>query len=306
LIIYGNIAIHYSSLESVHLALNHLAEKGNVLGLISEIEINSTRDNKRKYPLFKKIPGSNNDSLEQDYKKSYPEGLVLEYTDETSLMILQNFRKEFDGPILVDVSEVFPLYIKTILDEGADGIIIDTNKVTKKERYQGKHAIAVISDARKAINDYYKGREENDDNNAILVIAGDVNSAGKIVKAAALGANVVGYSTSMLIANSNMYSEKPSDVSSIADNVYRHMLGTKGEIKGIPAALGYSDFHNISPSDLRTSSIDASLQGNIPLEGIDRTYKDMIEEVVNEYVSEKEIKLNSSETQQVLRSILGE
>ena len=91
-----------------------------------------------------------------------------------------------------------------------------------------------------------------------------------------------------------------------ADNVYRHMLGTKGEIKGIPAALGYSDFHNISPSDLRTSSIDASLQGNIPLEGIDRTYKDMIQEVVNEYVSEKGIKLNSSETQQVLRSIVGE
>ena len=307
LIIYGNIAIPYSSLESVHLALNHLAEKGNVLGLISEIEINSTRDNKRKYPLFKKVRGSNNDSVEQDYKKSYPEGLVLEYTDETSLMILQNFRKEFDGPILVDVSEVFPLYIKTILEEGADGIIIDTNKVTKNEIYQGKHAIAVISDARKAINDYYKGREENvDDDNAILVIAGDVNSAGKIVKAAALGANVVGYSTSMLIANSNMYSEKPSDVSSIADNVYRHMIGTKGEIKGIPAALGYSDFHNISASDLRTSSIDASLQGNIPLEGIDRTYKDMIEEVINEYVSEKGIKLNASETQHVLRSIVGE
>jgi hypothetical protein len=110
----------------------------------------------------------------------------------------------------------------------------------------------------------------------------------------------------MLIAHSNMYSEKPSDVSSIADNVYRHMLGTKGEIKGIPAALGYSDFHNISPSDLRTSSIDASLQGNIPLEGIDRTYKDMIEEVVNEYVSEKGIKLDSSETQKVLRSIVRE
>jgi hypothetical protein len=84
------------------------------------------------------------------------------------------------------------------------------------------------------------------------------------------------------------------------------MVGTKGEIKGIPAALGYSDFHNISPSDLRTSSIDASLQGNIPLEGIDRTYKDIIEEVVNEYVREKGIKLDSSETQQVLRSIVRE
>lgn len=305
LIIYGNIAVHYSSLESVHLALNRLAEKGNVLGLISEIEINTTKENKRKYPLFKKVPFDINDRLE-DYKKSHTEGLVLEYKDETSLKMLQNFRKEFDGPILVDISEVFPLHIKTILEEGADGIIVDTDKVTKNERYKGKHAIAVIHDARNAINDYYKGREENDDDNAILVIAGDVNSAGKIVKAAALGANVVGYSTSMLIAHSNMYSEKPSDVSSIADNVYRHMVGTKGEIKGIPAALGYSDFHNLSPSDLRTSSIDASLQGDIPLEGIDRTYKEMIKQVVNEYVSEKEIKLNSSETQEVLRSIVRE
>jgi hypothetical protein len=103
-----------------------------------------------------------------------------------------------------------------------------------------------------------------------------------------------------------MYSEKPSDVSSIADNVYRHMLGTKGEIKGIPAALGYSDFHNLSASDLRTSSIDASLQGNIPLEGVDRTYKEMVEEIVNEYASEKGIKLNFLETQQVLRFMVGE
>jgi hypothetical protein len=84
------------------------------------------------------------------------------------------------------------------------------------------------------------------------------------------------------------------------------MVGTKGEIKGIPAALGYSDFHNLSPSDLRTSSIDASLQGNIPLEGVDRTYKEMIEEIVNEYVSEKGIKLNSLETQQILRLMVRE
>lgn len=306
LLIYSNIAIHHSSLEAVHLALNRLAEKGNVLGLISEIDINTTKDNNRKYPLFKKVPFYKNDSLEH-YQKSCPEGLVLEYKDQDSLRILQNFRKEFDGPILVDISEVFPLYTKTILEEGADGIIVDTDKVTKKERYKGKHAIAVIYDARNTINDYYKGREENDnDNNTILVIAGDVNSAGKIVKAAALGANVVGYSTSMLIAHSNMYSEKPSNVSSIAENVYRHMVGTKGEIKGIPAALGYSDFHNLSPSDLRTSSIDASLQGNIPLEGVDRTYKQIIEEIVNEYVREKGIKLNSLETQQIVRFMVRE
>ena len=308
-IIYGNIAIEYSSLESVHVALNRLAEKGNVLGLISEIEINMTEE-KRKYPLFKKVTCYIKDNL-QDNKISSSEGLVLEYRDESSLKMLQKCRKEFDGPILVDVSGVFPLHIKTILDEGADGIIVDTEKVTKKnERYREKHAIAVIYDARNAINDYYIGREEkNDDDgddNAILVVAGDVNSAGKIVKAAALGANVVGYSTSMLIAHSQMYSEKPADISSIAENVYRHMIGTKGEIKGIPAALGYSDFHNLSPSDLRTSSIQASLQGDIPIEGIDRTYIEMIEEVINEYVSDTGIKLNSLETQEILRSMVRE
>src|SRR6187200_1050458 len=121
LLIYSNIAINYSSLESVHLALNRHAEKGNVLGLISETDINTTKNDKRKYPLFKKVPSSRNDSLEH-YQKSCPEGLVLEYKDQTSLRMLQNFRKEFDGPILVDVSEVFPLYTQIILEEGADGI----------------------------------------------------------------------------------------------------------------------------------------------------------------------------------------
>jgi len=309
LIIYGNITMDSHSLESVHLALNRLAEEGNVLGLILDLETEiNTEQDKRKYPLFKKIsfyPESLQDSLE-DYKKLSAEGLVLEYKDESSLNILQRLREEFDGPILVDVSDVFPLYFNSILDSKADGIIVDTEKVTKNnERYKGKHAIAVICDARNAINHYYKGKEESGDN-AILVIAGDVNSAGKIVKAAALGADVVGYSTSMLIANSHIYSEKPLDVISIAENVYRHMIGTKGEIRGIPAALGYSDFHNLSPSDLRTSSIDASLQGNILLEGIDRTYLEIIEEVINEYVSENGIHMNSSETQEVLRSVVGE
>jgi len=309
LIIYGNITMDSHSLESVHLALNRLAEEGNVLGLILDLETEiNTEQDKRKYPLFKKIsfyPESLQDSLE-DYKKLSAEGLVLEYKDESSLNILQRLREEFDGPILVDVSDVFPLCFNSILDSKADGIIVDTEKVTKNnERYKGKHAIAVICDARNAINHYYKGKEESGDN-AILVIAGDVNSAGKIVKAAALGADVVGYSTSMLIANSHIYSEKPLDVISIAENVYRHMIGTKGEIRGIPAALGYSDFHNLSPSDLRTSSIDASLQGNILLEGIDRTYLEIIEEVINEYVSENGIHMNSSETQEVLRSVVGE
>lgn len=309
LIIYGNIAMDSHSLESVHLALNRLAEAGNVLGLILDLETElDTEQDKRKYPLFKKISfypeSSLQDSLDR-YKELSAEGLVLEYKDESSLNILKRVREEFDGPILVDVSDVFPLYFNSILDSKVDGIIVDTEKVTKSERYKGKHAIAVICDARNAINRYYKGKEESGDN-AILVIAGDVNSAGKIVKAAALGADVVGYSTSMLIANSHIYSEKPFDVISIAENVYRHMIGTKGEIRGIPAALGYSDFHNLSSSDLRTSSIDASLQGNILLEGIDRPYLEIIEEVINEYVSEKGMYMNSSETQEVLRSVVGE
>lgn len=310
LIIYGNITMDSHSLESVHLALNRLAEEGNVLGLILDLETElDTEQDKRKYPLFKKISfypeSSLQDSLE-DYKKLSAEGLVLEYKDESSLNILQRLREEFDGPILVDVSDVFPLCFNSILDSKADGIIVDTEKVTKNnERYKGKHAIAVICDARNAINRYYKGKEESGDN-TILVIAGDVNSAGKIVKAAALGADVVGYSTSMLIANSHIYSEKPLDVISIAENVYRHMIGTKGEIRGIPAALGYSDFHNLSPSDLRTSSIDASLQGNILLEGIDRTYLEILEEVINEYVSENGMHMNWSETQEVIKSMVGE
>ncbi|MGB9169790.1 MAG: glutamate synthase-related protein [Nitrososphaeraceae archaeon] len=309
LIIYGNITMDSHSLGSVHLALNRLAEEGNVLGLILDLETEiNTEQDKRKYPLFKKISlypeSSLQDSL-MDYKQLSAEGLVLEYKDESSLNILKSLREEFDGAILVDVSDVFPLYFNSILDSKVDGIIVDTEKVTKSERYKGKHAIAVICDARNAINRYYKGKEESGDN-AILVIAGDVNSAGKIVKAAALGADVVGYSTSMLIANSYIYSEKPLDVISIAENVYRHMIGTKGEIRGIPAALGYSDFHNLSPSDLRTSSIDASLQGNILLEGIDRTYLEIIEEVINEYVSENGMHMNSSETQEVIKSMVGE
>jgi len=48
------------------------------------------------------------------------------------------------------------------------------------------------------------------------------------------------------------------------------------------------------------------LQGNILLEGIDRSYLEIIEEVINEYVSENGMHMNSSETQEVLRSVVGE
>lgn len=307
LIIYGNINMNSYSLESLHLALNRLAEKGQVLGLILEGEINTKKD-KRKYPVFKKISSISENhpgELLGEYNHLCPDGLVFEYRDHSSVDILRSLREQFDGPILVDISNFFPSSFNSILDLQIDGILVDTEMVTKNSRYKGKHAIKVICDTRNAINSYYKCKEESDDN-AILVVAGDVNSTGKIAKAAALGADIIGYSTSMLIANSQIYSEKPYDVISITENVYRHMMGTKEELRGIPAALGYSDFHNISPSDLRTSSIDASLQGNIPLEGIDKTYLDIIGGVIDELISSKELDMTFSEVTDVLKSIGGE
>ena len=307
LIIYGSIGMDSYSLDSLHLALNRLAEQGQVVGLILEGEINTKKD-KRKYPLFKKISSISENhpgDLLGEYNDICADGLVFEYKDDSSVDILRDLREQFDGPILVDVSNVFPSSFNSILDLKTDGILVDTEKITKSSRYNGKHAIKVICDARNALNSYYKGKDESSDN-AILVIAGDVNSTGKIAKAAALGADIIGYSTSILIANSYIYSEKPYDVISISEHVYRHMIGTKEELRGIPAALGYSDFHNISPSDLRTSSIDASLQGNIPLEGIDKTYLDTIGELIEEFLSNKELNMTCSEVRDVLKSIGGE
>lgn len=307
LIIYGSIDMDSYSLDSLHLALNRLAEQGQVVGIILEGEINTKKD-KRKYPLFKKISSISENhpgDLLGECNEFCADGLVFEYKDDSSVDIIRDLREQFDGPILVDVSNVFPSSFNSILDLKTDGILVDTEKITKSSRYNGKHAIKVICDARNALNSYYKSKDESSDN-AILVIAGDVNSTGKIAKVAALGADIIGYSTSILIANSYIYSEKPYDVISIAESVYRHMIGTKEELRGIPAALGYSDFHNISPSDLRTSSIDASLQGNIPLEGIDKTYLDTIGELIDEFLSNKELNMTYSEVRDVLKSIGGE
>jgi hypothetical protein len=84
------------------------------------------------------------------------------------------------------------------------------------------------------------------------------------------------------------------------------MIATKDEIKGIPAALGYSNFHNLSPSDLRTSSIEASLQGDILLEGIDKTYYQIIEETLDEYIEENRIKISLDERKQILKSLVSD
>ena len=261
--------------------MNWLAINDNTnLGLVSEKRIK----NNRKYPYFKRI---NEKSIveEEDYDF---EGLVLQYNNDydKSIQFLTDMRKEFNGPILVEIDDDFERYIKPILDAGADGIIADTIKITNKGRYKGKHALTVIHDVRSAINQYYAGKEND---GTVLMVAGDFNNTGRIVKAAALGADIIGYSTSLLIANAANHYENSSNINTIPDRIYRHILATKGELKGVPAALGYSNFYNLSPADLRTSSIEASLQADIAIEGIDKTYRQIIEELIDEYVIEEGI-----------------
>jgi hypothetical protein len=208
------------------------------------------------------------------------------------------------------------------LDIGIDGIIVDTEKVKKQnEIYKTKHAIAVIHDTRNALNDYSKivnkknrSNLHQDCNNnkksyhgsaeVTLVIAGDVNTTGKIIKSVSLGADIIGYSTSMLIAYSEIFSDRLFEIDFVTERVYRHMIATKEEIKGIPAALGYSNFHNLTPSDLRTSSIEASLQGDILLEGVDKTYYQIIDGILDEYTEENRIQLSLEERKEVIKSLV--
>ena len=295
LLIYDNDTIvGKHSLQSLHTALNLLAIKDRtILGLVSE----SAAIKDRKYQLFQRIIDR---PVEYDF-----EGLVLEYRDTDSIQILKNIRKEFEGPILIEITDdAFRDHTGQLLDAGADGIVIDTVKIKiKGKRYNRKHAIAVIHDARAVINQHYKGK---DNDGATLVVAGDVNNAGKIIKAAALGANIIGYSTSLLIANAESnHSETPHNIKTASERIYRHILGTKVELKGIPAAMGYSNFHNLSPSDLRTSSISASLQADIDIEGIDTTYENIVERALDEYLMSKGLEIAENKKQELLTSIVS-
>lgn len=324
LLIYENMLFSNDVLEAIHRTLNILAEEGNLLGFVSEEEIKNTTVNKRKYPWFKKISSNTTVNQPKSCQIDSPQGLVLEYGDDNSIELLKNLRKEFKYPILVDISNIFPYYINEILDTGIDGIIIDTEKVKKQnEIYKTKHAIAIIHDTRNALNEYSKivnkknrsnlHQDCNNNNNkksyngsaeVTLVIAGDVNTTGKIIKSVALGADIIGYSTSMLIAYSEIFSDRLFDIDFVTERVYRHMIATKEEIKGIPAAMGYSNFHNLTPSDLRTSSIEASLQGDILLEGVDKTYYQIIDGILDEYIDENRIQLNLEERKEVIKSLV--
>jgi len=291
ILIYGEFDLSQSSKDALVLALNDLDDNRTTVGLISKDE----PCDERKYPHFQILSDIN--------KLADPDGIVLEYTGVKTEEKIEKIRKEFDGPILVEVDEYFAFYTAKLLELGADGILVNTDNIAKSEKYKGKHAIAIIHDAKLAIDEFYRGKEND---GACLVVAGDVNNAGKMVKAAGLGADVIGYDTSLLIAKVGHHSENFFDEEITAQKIFNHMIATKSELTGIPAALGYSDFHNLSPSDFRTSSIKASMQGNIPLEGVDKTYRSIVEEILDEYIDTKNISIDQQQKQKIIRLVIEE
>jgi len=299
LILYDNyINIEETSFESLHTALNWLSINDNInLGMISDKNIK----NNRKYAYFKRI--NTNSIIEEIVEDNKLEGVVLQYNNDYDKFIqfLVDLRKKFNGPILVEINDEFDKSIKSILDEGADGIVADTVKITNKGKYKGTHAITVIKDLRHIINKYYTGKEND---GALLVVAGDFNDTGRIVKAAALGANIIEYSTSLLIANAANHYENICNIDTISKRIYRHILATNGELKGVPAALGYSNFYNMSSADLRTSSIEASLQADIAIEGKNKTYRQIIEELIDEYEIEEGIEFDKEKKQRIVNYLL--
>lgn len=290
ILLYGEFNLSQSSQDALHLAMNNLADSNSTIGIISKEE----PFEERKYPYFQVVSDVN--------KISDPEGIVLEY-DSDIFEKIKKIKKEFFGPIIVEVDQNFSDYLYQLLESGVDGILTNTKKITKNTKYANKHAISVIHDVRARINKFYQGKEND---GACLIIAGDVDSSGKIVKSAGLGANLVGYDTSLLIAKVGHHSEDFFDEIVTAEKIYNHMMATKSELTGIPAALGYSNFHNMSPSDFRTSSLKASLEGDIQLEGVNKTYLEIIHEILDRVIVEKKITINNQQKQKIIDVLLKE
>ena len=291
ILLYGEFNLSQSSQDALNLALNDLVDNNSTVGIISKEE----PDDERKYPHFQIINDVN--------KISDSEGIVMEYDDIGIIEKIKKVRKEFCGPIIMEVDENFSDYAHRLLESGVDGILVNTEKITKSKKYSEKHAISVIHDARETINEFYQGKEND---GASLIVTGDMDSTGKIVKSAGLGADVVGYDISLLIAKTGFYSEDFFDEVVTAEKIYNHMIATKNELTGIPAALGYSNFHNLSPSDFRTSSLKASLEGEILLEGVNKTYKEIVTEILDEYINTKKVTIDQQQKQKIIEMILLE
>jgi hypothetical protein len=291
ILLYGEFNLSQSSQDALNLALNDLVDDNSTIGIISKDE----PWDERKYPHFQIINDIN--------KISDSEGIVMEYDDISIIEKIEKVRKEFLGSIIVEVDENFSNYIYKLLESGVDGILINTEKITNGEKYAEKHAISVIHDARETINEFYQGREND---GASLIVTGDMDSTGKIVKSVGLGVDVVGYDISLLIAKTGVYSEDFFDEIVTAKKIHNHMIATKNELTGIPAALGYSNIHNLSPKDFRTSSLKASLEGKIMLEGINKTYKEIVKEVLDEYINTKKVTIDQQHKEKIIEMVLVE
>jgi len=132
LIIYDNDAkMDEESTEILHSALNKLSiDKKTNLIFVSDKNIKD-----RKYPIFKRINEKSELTMNDDL-----EGIILKFNGHKTLELISDIKKEFPGPVLVEVDDSFESVIPSILNMNADGIIIDTIKITNKEKYKGKHA----------------------------------------------------------------------------------------------------------------------------------------------------------------------
>ena len=148
--------------------------------------------------------------------------------------------------------------------------------------------------------------KERKNDGTSLIVTGDMDSTGKIVKSVGLGADVLGYDISLLIAKTGFYSEDFFDEVITAEKIYNHMIATKNELTGIPAALGYSNIHNLSPKDFRTSSIEASLEGEIMLEGVNKTYKEIVKEILDDHINTKKVTIDQQQKQKIIEMVLVE
>jgi hypothetical protein len=301
---------------ALHIALNRLAEDHHmIIGLtISKDNLLKNLDN-RKYPLFLKVSNNVSDENKLEECLSCSDGIILELKDNDCESILKDMRNKFSGPIIAEITNnnfSNDILIPLLLDAGVDGIFVDTERITKNSVDGKRHAIAIIRELRYAINSYYNKIRKNNDG-VSLIVSGNVNSSGNIAKAIALGADIIAYSTSLIIANAEIHDhsflEKHSSgsaagVNVVAEKICKHILATRGEIKAITAAMGYSNVHNISPSDLRTSNTQASIQGNIPLEGIEMSYIEILEALIDNYLQKEGISIDDTQRHQVLLSLL--
>lgn len=289
ILIYVHIKLSQNEQDVLDMALNRLAESGIIVGIISEKEPSK----KRKYPHFQFVDDVHN-NIES-------EGIVLQYHGRETIEKITNIRKEFEIPIVVEVDENFMDYTSELLKAQTDAILINTDKITKTEKFKGRHAISVIRTAKKAIYEFYKGKEGD---GASLIVAGDVNNSGKIIKAAGLGADVIGYDTSLFLAKTGQNLGSVFDLERTADRIFKHLSATRDELTGIPAAVGYTNFHNLIRTDYRTYSIQASLEGDIPLEGVNKTYLELIEGIVDDYLKDKGIDLDMQQKQKIVQLIM--